>query len=238
VEKIVGSLGSLALLEGLVDKTLIDLFQQVFGALELAGSTFDTPWLRLGVAVATAVAVRQAVVGYQAAHPQKLKRQMSPAASLSDALAEQAAAAVLNAAGLGPKQQQQQQQIVRQPTLVFAGAGAAVPAPTTTTTTTSSSSRSSSVGNALSEIVTAVKSGGTSLPRALGPAALAGSTMLVLGQVKRANKIKKQVSAIVREVSGGTWSPAALMVVIEAAAFVHSYSEMANGVATLMNLGA
>jgi hypothetical protein len=222
-----------ALLEGLVDKTLIDLFQQVFSALELAGSTFDTPWLRLGVAVAAAVAVRQAVVSYQAAHPQKLKRQLSPAASLSDAIAEQAAAAVLNAAGLGPKQQQQQQlqQMERQSTLAFAGAGAAGPARSTTT-----SSSGSSVGNVLS--FAAVRSSGTSLPRALGPAALAGSTMLVLGQVKRANKIKKQVSAIVREVSGGTWSPAALMVVIEAAAFVHSYSEMANGVATLLNLGA
>jgi hypothetical protein len=35
----------------------------------------------------------------------------------------------------------------------------------------------------------AVKSPG----KAVGPAALAGSTVLLLGQVKRANKIKKQV---------------------------------------------
>jgi hypothetical protein len=43
---------------------------------------------------------------------------------------------------------------------------------------------------------------------------------------------------VVSEVAGGRWSPAALMVVIEAAALVHTYSEMANGVATLLHLGA
>jgi hypothetical protein len=47
-----------------------------------------------------------------------------------------------------------------------------------------------------------------------------------------------QVSAVVREVSGGRWSPAALMVVIEAAALVHTYTEMASGVTTLLHLGA
>jgi hypothetical protein len=43
---------------------------------------------------------------------------------------------------------------------------------------------------------------------------------------------------VVREVSGGRWSPAALMVVIEAAALVHTYTEMASGVTTLLHLGA
>jgi hypothetical protein len=214
VEKVVGSLGSLALLEGLVDKTLIDIFQQVFSALELAGSTFDTPWLRLGVAVAIAVSVRQAVVGYQAAHPQKLKRQLSPAASLSDALAEQAAAAVLNAAGLSTpkqKQQQQQQAMERQPTLAFAGcSAAAIPVSHSSSSVTankgddSSSSSSGSSSSMLGDLLSAaVKS-----PRkAVGPAALAGSTMLLLGQVKRANKIKKQVSCnVMGAVTGWTGS--------------------------------
>lgn len=244
--QVVGSLGSLALLEGLVDKTLIDLFQQVFSALELAGSTFDTPWLRLGVAVAIAVAVRQAVVGYKAAHPQKLQRQLSPAASLSDVLAEQAAAAVLSAAGLSPSsssssssskqqpKQQQQQKMERQRTLPLPSANA-----THNSSTSDSSSSNTSSSSVLSGIVSAaVKSPRSVVPRVVGPAAVAGSTMLLLGQVKRANKIKKQVAAVVSEVGRGQWSPAALMVVIEAAALVHSYSEMASGVATLLHLGA
>jgi len=230
VEKVVASLGSLTLLEGLVDKTLLDLFQQVFSALELAGSTFDTPGVRLGVAVAVAVAVRQAVVSYKAADPQKLKRQLSPAASLSDAIAEQAAAAVLNAAGLAPAAQKQQQ-LERQPTLAFATAGVS-------STATSSSKSSSSSSGLWSSFVSSAVSKVPKLPsvgKSVGPAALAGSTMLLLGQVKRANKIKKQIAAVVSEVSEGRWSPAALVVVVEAAALLHSYSEMASGVTTVIN---
>lgn len=74
-----------------------------------------------------------------------------------------------------------------------------------------------------------------SVGKSVGPAALAGSTMLLLGQVKRANKIKKQIAAVVSEVSEGRWSPAALVVVVEAAALLHSYSEMASGVTTVIN---
>jgi hypothetical protein len=84
----------------------------------------------------------------------------------------------------------------RQPTLAFAGcsaaAAAAAPvsysssAPTHAVADGSSSSSSSMFGDLLHA---AVKSPG----KVAGPAALAGSTMLLLGQVKRANKIKKQV---------------------------------------------
>lgn len=235
-----GSLGSLALLEGLVDKTLIDTFQQTFSALELAGC--DTPWLRLGVAVAIAVAVRQAVVGYQAAHPQRLQRQLSPATSLSDTLAEQAAGAVLNAAGLGGSAQKQQQ-MERQPTLVFAAAAAlgapagsaVVPVGDSSSSAKSDSSSSSVLANIFSA---AVKDPCKVVPKAFAPAALAGSTLLLLGQAKRFNKLKKQAAAQVAEVARGSWSPAALLVLIEAAALVHSYSEMAQGLATLLHIGA
>jgi hypothetical protein len=37
---------------------------------------------------------------------------------------------------------------------------------------------------------------------------------------------------------GGALSPAALLVCIEAAALLHSYSEMASGLGTLLHLGA
>lgn len=242
LEKAVSSLGQFSLLEGLVDKTLLDLFQQVFSALELAGSTFDTPWLRLGVAVAIAWAVRQALVNYRAANPQKLQRQLSPAASLSDAMAEAAAAALLSATGITPrtpKQQELEQQLSqhdmqRQPTLALASASSC------------SSDSSSSFNLPLSlhsrpvnQLATAL---GLPAPAAaatvVGPAALAGSTLLVLGQVKRVNKIKRQLLAIGSEVAAGRWSPAALMVLIESAVLVHSYSEMASGLSTLLHLGA
>lgn len=239
-----GSLGSLALLEGLVDKTLIDTFQQTFSALELAGC--DTPWLRLGVAVAIAVVVRQAVVGYQAAHPQRLQRQLSPAASLSDTLAEQAAAAVLNAAGLGGSAQKQQQ-MERQPTLAFAAAAAlgapaasaVVPVGGSSSSSAKSESHSSSSSSVLANIISAaVKDPCKVVPKAFAPAALAGSTLLLLGQAKRFNKLKRQAAAQIAEVARGSWSPAALLVLIEAAALVHSYSEMAQGLATLLHIGA
>lgn len=248
VEKVVASLGSLALLEGLVDKTLIDTFQQTFSALELAGC--DTPWLRLGVAVAIAVTVRQAVVGYQAAHgPHRLQRQLSPAASLSDSLAEQAAAAVLNAAGLGgaaQQQQQHQQQMERQPTLVFAAAAAlgapaaSAVAPVGSSSSSSAkpdSSSSSSVQQLADIFYAAVKDPRKVVPKAFAPAALAGSTLLLLGQAKRFNKLKRQAAAQVEELTHGSWSPAALLVLIEAAALVHSYSEMAQGLGTLLHIG-
>lgn len=228
-----------------MDKTLIDTFQQTFSALELAGC--DTPWLRLGVAVAIAVVVRQAVVGYQAAHPQRLQRQLSPAASLSDTLAEQAAAAVLNAAGLGGSAQKQQQ-MERQPTLAFAAA-AALGAPaasavvpvggSSSSSAKSESHSSSSSSSVLANIISAaVKDPCKVVPKAFAPAALAGSTLLLLGQAKRFNKLKRQAAAQIAEVARGSWSPAALLVLIEAAALVHSYSEMAQGLATLLHIGA
>jgi hypothetical protein len=190
--------------------------------------------------------VRQAVVGYQAAHPQKLQRQLSPAASLSDTLAEQAAAAVLNAAGLGGRaqQQQQQQQMEHQPTLAFAAAAAlgapaaSAVAPLASSSSSARSDTSSSVKVLQNIFSAAVKDPRKVVPKTFAPAALAGSTLLLLGQAKRFNKLKRQVSAQVAELARGSWSPAALLVLIEAAALVHSYSDMAQGVATLLHIGA
>jgi hypothetical protein len=213
VEKVVASLGEVSLLEGVMDKALLDLFQQCFGALELAGSAFDTPALRLAVAGCTALAVRAALERYRAAHPAALQRQLSPAASLSDAMAEAATATLLSAAGVASpaKQQQAEQQpkqrTQRQGTLAFAGAFA----------------------------------GGSMLER---PAAAASSVVrplasVGLAQFKRHNKLRRKVAAVASEVAcAGRWSPAAAMVVIEAAAVAHSYSELAQGLSTLLRLGA
>ena len=181
---------------------------QVFSALELAGSAFDTPWLRLAVAVTTAVAVHSAVSSYQESNPTQLKRQLSPAKSLSDALADQAAAAVMKAAGLDnpnkqqQKQQQREVQMERQRTRAMAGAlpGAAVAAVGFPPTTTSSSSSSSSDGGfKLGSMFSAFSSagaggsgpalGGSVIPKALG----AAGALLLLGQVRRADMLGLQV---------------------------------------------
>jgi hypothetical protein len=67
--------------------------------------------------------------------------------------------------------------------------------------------------------------------------ALAGSSLL-LAQAKRANKMRKQAALVLGEVCQGRWSPAALLVGIEAAALLHSYSELGQGLATLLHLGS
>lgn len=91
----VQAITQITLLEGLVDKTLIDLFQQLYGVLDLDGAISSNWVVRLGAAAAIAFVVRQLVHQYQHQNPNQLQRLMSPAASLSDAIADSAAAALI-----------------------------------------------------------------------------------------------------------------------------------------------
>ncbi|WIA15648.1 hypothetical protein OEZ85_002274 [Tetradesmus obliquus] len=63
LEKVTQNLHNLlgfSLLEGLIDKSLIDLFQQMYGVLDLSGDIGSIPALRLGVAAAVALVFKRA----------------------------------------------------------------------------------------------------------------------------------------------------------------------------------
>jgi hypothetical protein len=255
LEKVTQNLHNLlgfTLLEGLIDKSLIDLFQQMYGVLDLSGDIGSVPALRLGVAAAVALVVRQLVVKYQAEHPAKLERQLSPAASLSDALAEAAAAALIaesvqpdDAAGYG----QQQQQLQLQPALSGAAPGSsgafssafssAFSAAGTSDHTSSSSSSKKGAAVSFQDLSSSLlqQEGLTPADKAR-IAARSALVSLLLGQFKRANKLKRKFRSSAHEMLQGRLSPALLLALIEAGVLVHNYSELASGVTTLLSIGS
>jgi hypothetical protein len=250
LEKITQNLHNLlgfTLLEGLIDKSLIDLFQQMYEVLDLSGDIGSVPALRLGAAAVVALVVRQMVVKYQAEHPAKLERQLSPAASLSDALAEAAAAALIaesvqpdEAAGCG-----QQQQLQLQPALSAAAPGSsgafssafACCSAAATSTNSSSSSRGANVSFQDLSSSLLQQEGLTQADKAR-IAARSALVSLLLGQFKRANKLKRKFRSSAHEMMQGRLSPALLLALIEAGVLVHNYSELASGVTTLLNMGS
>jgi hypothetical protein len=251
VEKVTQNLHNLlgfSLLEGLIDKSLIDLFQQMYGVLDLSGDIGSIPALRLCVAAAVALVVRQMVVKYQAEHPAKLERQLSPAASLSDALAEAAAAALISesvqrddAASCS-----QQQQLQLQPALsaaapgssgAFSSAFACCSAAATSDLSSSSSSKKAAVSFQDLSSSLLQQEGLTQADKAR-IAARSALVSLLLGQFKRANKLKRKFRSSAQEMMQGRLSPALLLALIEAGVLVHNYSELSSGVAALLNMGS
>lgn len=250
MEKAAGNMQAITqitLLEGLVDKTLIDLFQQLYGVLDLDGGAISCNWvLRLGVAAAIAFAVRHLVQQYQQQNPAQLERQLSPAASLSDAMADSAAAALIAntvnnsnssssiTAGLSLSRSLS---MARSGSLQLAAAAGALPIPAGTVNT-SSSNTSSSKASKFQQVTSSLLSQQqlSSSDKAKIAAKSLFASML-LGQFKRANKLKRKVKTTAAEISEGRWSPAVLLVLIEAGVVVHNYSELTNGVATILGLG-
>lgn len=259
VEKAAQNLHQFTLLEGLVDKALLDLFQQLYGVLDLTGDVSSMPSVRLAVAAAIALLVRHLVCQYQQQHgTAQLQRQLSPAASLSDVLAETAAAAIIansvksssssSEESTAPASMQEQQ---LQP--AYAGLAG-----------TGSSSSSVGLSSAFAACTAALdsvddsssSSGSVDLPSfkditsnilqdtslsAVDKARFAAhslATCMLLGQFKRANKLKRKVRSSLQEVGQGRWSPALLLVMIEAGVLVHNYSELAQGLGTLMHIGS
>jgi hypothetical protein len=242
LEKVTQNLHNLlgfSLLEGLIDKSLIDVFQQMYGVLDLSGDIGSVPALRLGVAAAVALVVRQLVVKYQQEHPKKLERQLSPAASLSDALAEAAAAALI-AESVQPDNAKPQLQL--QPALSAAapgssGAFSSAFSCCTAAAAPESSSKSSTVSfQDLSASL--LQQEGLSQADKARIAARSAFVSLLLGQFKRANKLKRKFRSSVAEAAHGRLSPALLLALIEAGVLVHNYSELASGVSTLLSMGS
>jgi hypothetical protein len=247
LEKVTQNLHNLlgfSLLEGLIDKSLIDLFQQMYGVLDLSGDIGSIPALRLGVAAAVALVVRQMVVKYQAEHPAKLERQLSPAASLSDALAEAAAAALISeSVQRDDAASCSQQQLQLQPALsaaapgssgAFSSAFACCSAAATSDTSSSSKKAAVSFQDLSSSLLQ--QEGLTQADKAR-IAARSALVSLLLGQFKRANKLKRKFRSSAQEMMQGRLSPALLLALIEAGVLVHNYSELSSGVATLLNMG-
>eukprot|EP00775_Hariotina_reticulata_P003550 gene3550-3819_t len=257
-EKAAANLHQFTLLEGLVDKTLLDLFQQLYQVLDLDGTIFDSAGVRLAVAAGVALLVRHLIVRHQQAHPagSDLTRQLSPAASLSDVLAETAAAAVIAQAVKGPQQ----------PAVAASCAAAAASAASPFSMNISSNicTPENAVSAALSPFATAIN--GQSLASTPSSTAVLGApspfkavtssllaeqelspvvkarvaarsllACMVLGQFKRCNKLKKKVLRAGADLAAGTWSPAAVLACIEGAVVLHNYGELANGVATLLH---
>uniref|UniRef100_A0A383VVQ1 Uncharacterized protein n=1 Tax=Tetradesmus obliquus TaxID=3088 RepID=A0A383VVQ1_TETOB len=248
LEKVTQNLHNLlgfSLLEGLIDKSLIDLFQQMYGVLDLSGDIGSIPALRLGVAAAVALVVRQLVVKYQQEHPAKLERQLSPAASLTDAIAEAAAAALI-AESVQPAQQQQLQ---LQPAFSMATASgsssssssafssSAFACYTAAATTTAASFKASTPSfQDLSSSL--LQQEGLSHSEKARLAARSAFVSLLLGQFKRANKLKRKFRSSANEALQGRLSPALLLALIEAGVLVHNYSELSNGVSALLGLAS
>lgn len=252
LEKVTQNLHNLlgfSLLEGLIDKSLIDLFQQMYGVLDLSGDIGSIPALRLGVAAAVALVVRQLVVKYQQEHPAKLERQLSPAASLTDAIAEAAAAALI-AESVQPAQQPAQQlQLQLQPAFSMATASgsssssssafssSAFACYTAAAITTAASFKASTPSfQDLSSSL--LQQEGLSHSEKARLAARSAFVSLLLGQFKRANKLKRKFRSSANEALQGRLSPALLLALIEAGVLVHNYSELSNGVSALLGLAS
>lgn len=247
MEKAAGNIQAITqitLLEGLVDKTLIDLFQQLYGVLDLDGTMSSNWCLRLGIAAAIAFVVRQLVHQYKQQNPSQLERQLSPAASLSDAMADSAAAALIAntvkscnssssiTAGLSLSRSLS---MARSGSLQLAAAAGALPIPAGVTIPTNSSS---STGSKFKEVTsTLLKQHQLSPADKARVAAQSLLASVLLGQFKRANKLKRKVKTTAAEIAQGRWSPGLLLVLIETGVLVHNYSELANGVSTIMGLG-
>lgn len=250
LEKVTQNLHNLlgfSLLEGLIDKSLIDLFQQMYGVLDLSGDIGSIPALRLGVAAAVALVVRQLVVKYQQEHPAKLERQLSPAASLTDAIAEAAAAALI-AESVQPAQQPAQQ-LQLQPAFSMATASgsssssssafssSAFACYTAAAITTAASFKASTPSyQDLSSSL--LQQEGLSHTEKARLAVRSAFVSLLLGQFKRANKLKRKFRSSANEALQGRLSPALLLALIEAGVLVHNYSELSNGVSALLGLAS
>jgi hypothetical protein len=246
MEKAAGNVQALTqftLLEGLVDKTLIDLFQQLYGVLDLDG-TISCNWvLRLGVAAAIAFVVRQLVHQYQQQNPSQLERQLSPAASLTDAMADSAAAALIAStvkscnssssitAGLSLSRSLS---LAGSGSLQIAAAAGALPIPAGVQIPSNSSSTGSKFKEVTSSLLKEHQLSPADRAKVAAQSLLAS---VVLGQFKRANKLKRKVKTTATEIAQGRWSPGLLLVLIETGVLVHNYSELMNGVSTIMGLG-
>jgi hypothetical protein len=241
----VQAITQITILEGLVDKTLIDLFQQLYGVLDLDG-TISCNWaLRLGVAAAIAFVVRKLVHQYQQQNPSQLERQLSPAASLTDALADSAAAALIAntvkscnssssiTAGLSLNRSLS---LASSGSLQLAAAAGALPIPAGVSLSNNNSS--STTGSSFKEVTRSLlKEQQLSPADKVKVAAQSLLASMFLGQFKRANKLKRKVKTTASEIAQGRWSPGLLLVLIEAGVLVHNYSELANGVSAIMGLG-
>jgi hypothetical protein len=247
LEKLTQNLHNLlgfSLLEGLIDKSSIDVFQQMYGVLDLSGDIGSVPALRLGVAAAVALVVRQLVVKYQQEHPAKLERQLSPAASLSDALAEAAAAALI---AESVQQPEIQQQLQLQPALSAAApSGSSGAFSSALACCSAAAAGPSSSSSAKTAATPSFQDFSSSLLQQEGLtqadkahiAARSAIVSLLLGQFKRANKLKRKFISSAGEVAQGRLSPALLLALIEAGVLVHNYSELASGLSTLLNMGS
>ncbi|WIA35782.1 hypothetical protein OEZ86_004171 [Tetradesmus obliquus] len=69
-------------------------------------------------------------------------------------------------------------------------------------------------------------------------AARSAFVSLLLGQFKRANKLKRKFRSSANEALQGRLSPALLLALIEAGVLVHNYSELSNGVSALLGLAS
>jgi hypothetical protein len=254
-EKAAANLHQFTLMEGLIDKTLLDLFQQLYQVLDLDGTVLDSAAVRLAVAAGTAVLVRSLIVQHQQDHPagSDLARQLSPAASLSDVLAESAAAAVIAQAV-----NSSQQPALALPCTAAACAAspcsmnisrdgiaesaalspfaAAINGQSCVAAASTPSDTASWGASPLKAVTSSLLS-----EQQLSPvvkARVAARSLLacmVLGQFKRCNKLKKKVLRAGTELAAGTWSPAAVLVGIEGAVVLHNYGELASGLATLLH---